>query len=101
MTEAGLDNYALFTKFIDRTNFGPGSAGQEAYDLIRNGIRCELAEGCNKNATATLDFDVRGDLVQILVCSVEHYAQVLAGVAKDLGKKTSDPTFSTNGWGRS
>lgn len=101
MRELVSKSLAVTNSPFDRAEFGPGFAGQSAFNLIKNRVKCEAVGGCDRLARNTLDFDVRGDLVQIPVCSAEHYTQVLAEVAKDLAKGLNDPTFGMNGFGRS
>lgn len=83
-------------KGIERENFGPGLAGERAFNLIKIESSCQE---CGGEATHTLDFDVLGDLEQILVCD-KCLPEVERKVREDLAKIGRLSNFGVNGRGR-
>lgn len=86
-----------------RSDFGAGSAGDSAWQIIQNGALCEatLETGvCGLPAVGTTDFDVLGDLTQVPHCSEEHHGRITTGVQATLDKAGRNTVFGKNGHGR-
>lgn len=87
-----------------REEFGEGRTGTNAFLIIAVGSVCEgrtEEKRCDKVASFTIDFDIFGEAEHIPVCGQEHGQFVRQAVARDLHKSIYDPTFATNGRGRS
>lgn len=98
---------------INRGQFGPGVAGEIAFQMISSRLTCEgfdmLNDGnggervrCEKPAVETVDFDAPkvNDLVQIPSCA-EHKGFIETKVIEDCLGYGITPSFGRNGWGRS
>jgi len=87
---------------FSRDQFGPGIAGEKAYRIISSGAECEAIlspnKKCGKRGIMTLDFDVLGELEQLVSCGDEHMELMKEIVDRDLGERKT--VFGINGWGR-
>ncbi|MCL5019057.1 MAG: hypothetical protein M1426_01065 [Patescibacteria group bacterium] len=89
-----------------REKFGPGIAGQLAYEGILSGLPCEAfldeqrTKACGRISDRTVDFDVAGHGDYFPVCSLEHSILVRISISKDLERQGHSTIFGENGFGR-
>ncbi len=97
-----------------RENFGPGTAGKLAFELISSGlakcpVRIEINGGaekpCGDKATQTVDFNVPGiaEVEFVTVCPSEDHRQIaeIEIINSSSGEKKVNPgSFGKNGFGR-
>lgn len=81
---------------INRTNFGPGSAGENAFKIISSGESCN---DCGGQSELTLDYDVFATLEQTPLCN-DCTPRVKKIIERDLAKIGRTPSFGINGKGR-
>ena len=90
---------------IRREDFGPGRAGDWAYQTILGGAICltyvddEKTE-CGQIATGTVDVDIRGDLDLFPFCTNEHGIILTKQLVEEIERNGSSTTPSRNGFGR-
>lgn len=98
---------------VNREDFGPGLAGQQAYEIIRTGVICEgfdvitNSEGqeeiipCKNAAKVVINFDtpIVNDLVHVASCK-GHVPTIKRKVTEDCKAFGNTPSFGINGWGR-
>ncbi len=89
-----------------REDFGPGEAGQRAFDALMFGKGCErkvddgTKKRCGNEPVEVLDFDVAADLEQLLICGVECRISAMEAIQNDLSKIGRSTVFGINGRGR-
>jgi len=90
---------------IERENFGPGTAGDWAYQTIAGGATCvafiddEKTE-CGQKAIGTVDVDIRGDLDLFPHCTDEHAKLLTDQLVQEIENNGGYTVPSRNGFGR-
>lgn len=87
-----------------REEFGPGIAGETAYQIIKTGAECVLFIGegsktCGELSIGTIDIDARGQLDHFPFCGKDHAELLRKQLSKDRDELSSN-TMGTNGFGR-
>lgn len=82
---------------LNREYFGPGRAGDIAFEIVASGTKCGE---CEKPAKGTTDVDVIGDLTVIPHCSPAHHRKILEQATQELEMQGHPTAPGRNGWGR-
>jgi len=93
-------------RLVSRDNFGPGNAGDRAFNIMLYGDGCEriidfeTKEMCGKPPASVLDYDVAGDLEQRLICGEGCALSAMEAIQNDLSSIGRNTIFGINGFGR-
>lgn len=90
---------------ILREEFGPGKAGDWAFQVISSGASCETFIDADKNkcgdaAIGTVDVDIRGELDVFPYCSPEHGTLLEQQLVADIEASGGFTYPGRNGFGR-
>lgn len=88
---------------VERNQFGPGNAGQRAFEAILQGMTCGAkinGKYCGKQASITVDYDVLGNHELVPACNEAHARLIQMEIETILASQNRSTVPGRNGFGR-